>query len=315
MDETIPAPITTLNDLVPSWAKEAQDSKTLIQFFVSFFDFNDSRSMAELNGRYTRFSLQHDTFLRVIELADLKVVLPTVAFAKPRTGPLHWYNHIEERQIEPGVYAVLGAPFGHAFGSTEADAREALSSLSAALSLIYGVSAIYKKKFEIVLDTHTGQYSVSTPVFENPAFFQIDHARDMLLSETFDFASRLTSSSEEVRALVRTSLTYVDRAIRDENHGVKLSLYISALEVLAEQTSTNAVCKLLQVSHARLRGLGYDDLLSRRNAFVHRGRAVHLKRREERLLQYVIIDAISGKVGLVRTNYAEQYCDAEKFDG
>jgi hypothetical protein len=62
--------------------------------------------------------------------------------------------------------------------------------------------------------------------------------------------------------------------------------------------------------HNELRNMGYDDLLARRTMFVHKGQTVSLKRREERFIQYLIIDAISGMLGTGRTRYAFEYYSA-----
>jgi len=70
---------------------------------VSFFDANNARAMAEINGTYEKFSLNFLMFLRVIELYELKLILPSTEFAKPRDGVLHWFQKLEEKKIEPGV--------------------------------------------------------------------------------------------------------------------------------------------------------------------------------------------------------------------
>ena len=265
--------------LLPAWVKDAQWDKCLIQFFVSFFDANNARAMAEINGTYEKFSLNFPMFLRVIELYELKLILPSTEFAKPRDGVLHWFQKLEEKKIEPGVYAILGAPFASNNSTdraTEGDARMTLSSFSAMICMLYGFASLHSKKCEFIIDTQNGSYSIASDIIENPAFFKIDHITDIQLHETFAFSKKLTNSSANIKKLVAIALSYVDRATREPNHGIRLSLYFSAMEALLGSTSKNELCKVLKISHDELRRIGYDQLYKRRNLFVHEGQMATL---------------------------------------
>ncbi len=310
MTEYVEGKFQSLLDILPPWVKAAGADKCLIQLFVSFFDLKNGRAIGELNSCYEKFTLKYATFLRVIELHELKLVMPSTSFAKPRDGVLHWFNYLEDKKIEPGVYAILGAPFASDHSSvvaTEADARAALSSLAAMISILYGFASLHSKKCELAIDTTSGNYSISSPIIENPAFFKIDHAKDIPIAETFQFSSRLEGAPTKSKDLVAVALTYLDRAMRESNHGVRLSLYFSAIEVLAGETSTNNLCKILSMSHHDLRSMGYNNLLDRRTLFIHKGQMISLERGEERFLQYLIVDAISGTLGNSRTTYAMEY--------
>jgi len=266
--------------------------------------------MGEINGCYEKFTLKFPAFLRVIELHELKLTMSNTSVAKPRDGVLNWFHHLEEKKIEPGVYAILGAPFGSDHltqNATEADARTALSSLSAMVSMLYGVACLHSKKCEFVIDVTSGHYSVFSPIIENPAFFKIDHVKDIPVADTFLISKHLVDAPAKTKDVIAVALTYLDRAMRESNHGIRLSLYFSAIEVLVGETSTNDLCKILNTSHGELRSMGYNDLLQKRNLFVHEGQMANLERGEERFLQYLIVDAISGKIGNGRTTYAMEY--------
>jgi hypothetical protein len=299
-----------LLDILPSWVKQVEFDQCLVQFFVSFFDLNNVTAMAKLNASYEKFSIIFPAFLRVVELQDLKLTLSNTDFSKPRNGVLNWHHRLEERKIEPGVYALVGAPFAlkNSTGlAAEADARIAISSLSAMISMLYGFASLHSKKVELLIDTKTGGYSFTSPVMENPTFFKIDHIKEIPFEATFDFAQIVAAASPNDKGVTIVALTYLDRALREENHGIRLSLYLSAIEVLVGETSTNALCKMLKTPHGDLREMGYNDLCQKRNGFVHEGRPVQLHREEERFLQYLIVDLIRGKFGGVGSTYAKDY--------
>jgi hypothetical protein len=300
------AKITTLLDLLPRWAKEPGSKKCLLQLFVSFLDLNKNQAVSEITRCYDKFNLRSPTFLRVMELYELKIIATVNGFAKPRNGVLQWLNKIEEAKIPPGVYALLGAPFD----SNESEARTALNAFSAMVATLYGFATLHSKACEFILDIQTGSYSVTSPVIENPSFYAIDHAKEIPLEEISSLAARINEAPIGMSELLVVAFTYMNRAIREENHGIRLSLYFSVIEVLTGETSTNSVCKMLKMSHQELRAMGYDDLLGRRNAFVHKGKSAHLHRGEERLLQYLIVDCISNKLQGRETHYARQYLTA-----
>jgi hypothetical protein len=204
----------------------------------------------------------------------------------------------------------VGAPFALKNSTelaAEADARIAISSLCAMISMLYGFASLHSKKVELLIDTKTGGYSFTSPVIENPTFFKIDHIKEIPFEATFDLAQIIAEAPPNDKGVTNVALTYLDRALREENHGIRLSLYFSAMEVLVGSTSTNALCKLLKTSHGDLRGMGYDDLCQKRNGFVHEGRPILLHREEERFFQYLIVDLICGKLGGIRSTYAKVY--------
>lgn len=300
------AKIATLLDLLPRWVKDSGSKHCLLQLFVSFLDLNKSQAVSEITRCYDKFNLKSPIFLRVMELHELKIIAAVQSLAKPRSGALQWLNKIEEAKIPPGVYALLGAPFE----SSETEARTALNAFSAMFAAFYGFATLHSKACEFILDVQTGNYSVTSAVIENPAYYAIDHAKDIPLREISALAARIGEAPIEMRELLAVAFTYMDRAIREANHGIRLSLYFSAIEVLTGETSTNSVCKMLKISHQELRAMGYDDLLGRRNAFVHKGKPAHLHRGEERFLQYLIVDSLSNKLQGRETRYAQQYLTA-----
>jgi hypothetical protein len=301
--------LTSLLDFLPSWAKEANDGQCLLQFFVSFFDVKNIQRIGEINRNYERVELRHPSFMRIIELSELKLVgVQGNTFSKPRDGPLHFMSRLEERVFPPGVYAVLGAPFDTNNSHTnEGDAKATLSALAAMIALLYGFAALHSKTAEISINIKTGQYSFSSPVIENPTFFKIDHLKDVPLDRSIDISRRITAASSEINDLVSVSLTYLDRAIREPHHGIRLSLYFSAIEVLTGEVSTNKMCSALETPHIELREMGYDELLKRRTLFVHRGKNVSINREEERFLQHLLVDVISTKLGFEKTSFARDY--------
>lgn len=310
--------LTKLTDLVPDWLKKSGSEKCLVQLFVSFFDLNNLEAMNQINGSYQRLDLGYPTFLRVIELRALKLLLPTTGFSKPRDGVLHWSHKIEERNIEPGVYVALGAPFDSQELNGkhgEHDARMALASLSSMVSMLYGTASLYSIKCEFVIDIQSGAYSVSSPVIENPAFFSIDHIRDIPIDETFSFVKQLEAAPVDKKGLIAVALGYVNRALRELNSGMRLAQYFSAIEVIAGGISKNDICKLLKISHVDLDRMGYNDLYRKRNKFMHEGTAVKLEREEERTLQYLILDIVGALAEINSSAYAAAFNAAvEKLD-
>ncbi len=111
MTEPAEKNIQSLIDLLPQWVRGSGNDKCLVQFFVSFFNVTNIQTIAELNRNYETFHLDHPTFMRVIELRELKLTIANTSFAKPRDGVLHFLNYLEEKKLEPGVYAILGAPY------------------------------------------------------------------------------------------------------------------------------------------------------------------------------------------------------------
>jgi hypothetical protein len=89
-------------------------------------------------------------------------------------------------------------------------------------------------------------------------------------------------------------------------------MYFSAIDVLAGDVSKNLICKFLRVSHRDLDELGFSGLAEKRNSFIHHGKVVRLERNEERLLQYLILDLICGRVGLSPNAFARAYNDELK---
>src|SRR6185437_3773792 len=273
MTELSEGKFQNLLDACPRWVKESANNKCLIQLFVSFFDVNNAQAMGEINRCYDKFGLKCPAFLRVIELHDLKLAALNSSFAKPRNGVLHWFHKLEEKKIEPGVYVILGAPFKSDQTSsnvTEADARAALSAFSAIISVLYGFSSLHSKTCEFTVDIPSGsKLEISSTVMEHPAFFRIDHAKDIPIAQTFQISKQIADSPEKVKDIIAVTSAYLDRAIRELNHGIRLSLYISAIEALTGEASANSLCKMLGVSHQALRGMGYNKLLDRRTLFVH----------------------------------------------
>jgi hypothetical protein len=300
-----------LLSILPAWVKEeASCDKCLVQFFVSFFDMNNANTIVELCRSYEKFCLIFPVFLRVVELRELKLILPKSEFAKPRNGVLHVIQKLEERKVEPGVYAILGAPYASnnsPHKTTESDARTALSSFSAMISMLYGFACLHSKTCEFLIDIQNGSYSFFSPIIENPTFFRLDHVKEIPVAATFQFSTLVADAPTKTKDVIAVALTYLDRALREKNHGIRLSLYLSSIEVLVGNTSTNALCKLLKISHGDLRDMGYDDLYQKRNGFVHEGRPVQLHREEERFIQYLIVDLICGKLGGTRSTYAKDY--------
>jgi hypothetical protein len=310
--------LTKLTDLVPDWLKDSGSEKCLVQLFVSFFDLNNSDAMSRINGSYGRLDFGYPAFLRVVELRALKLVLPTIGFSKPRDGVLHWSHKIEEKDLEPGVYVILGAPFDseNSKGKRgEYDARVALASVFSMVSMLYGTASLYSMKCEFVIDIQSGAYSVSSPVIENPAFFKIDHVRDIPFEETFNFVRQLAAAPIDKKNLIAVALGYVNRAVRELNGGMRLAQYFSAIEVLAGGISKNEICKLLKISNADLERMRYNDLYRKRNHFMHEGKAVKFEREEERTLQYLILDIVGVLAEINPATYAAAYSAAvERLD-
>lgn len=266
--------------------------------------------MLAINSQYERFDTGYPVFLRVVELKQLKLISASTAMSKPRDGPLHWHHNLQTKEVEPGVYALVGAPTADTAKSgrySEVQARSALVSFTALLSVLYGTASFHSMKCELLIDCRKDSYSFVSPVIENPAFFTIDHFKDVPLTNAFEISKRIESSDGSVRLLINVALSFVNRAISETSAGIKLSLYFSAIDVLAGDVSKNNVCTLLDVSHKELDELGFSELVQKRNDFVHHGKIVNLQRNEERILQYLLLDLICGRIGLRSPRYSKDY--------
>jgi hypothetical protein len=194
----------------------------------------------------------------VIEIKGMELVGANVTFSKPRDDPLHWHHNIEKKNVEPGVYALIGAPL-----TDEAQARSALASFIAMLSIFYGAASVHSLAREVIVDCKSGSYSFTSPVIENPAFFAIDHFSDVPLPTTFEILKNVELSDESIRLRIKVALRFVNRAIFELDSGIKLSSYFSAIDVLAGDVSKNKVCALIRLSHKELDELGFSELAVR----------------------------------------------------